>query len=254
MVVKITERCSMNCTHCFNRAHGQGPDMDFDMLEKVIQKLNEFPYRLLLISGGEPAEHPQLLMVMEYMARNLRRLKEIVVVLATNGLYFENHLELARKIHNLFPTLQIQVTNDRRFYPVDIDESKPFYRERYVTVCREVEMITPQGRALDNHIPTPRTASSCVNCRSIIHQIPRHTIEADIQALEAHHKFCTPTIGVDGMLRAGESSLCPGFASVEDDNATISRKLMEFRYNQCAETAGLNRHIPQMLKEMLGIG
>ena len=253
MVIKITEKCSMHCLHCFNRADENGAHMSLQTLKSVVDKINELPIHLLLVSGGEPTEHPDFMGVMKYLAKHLRRPDRIPVILATNGVYLEDHLEVAQQLHNLFPHFTIQVTNDPRFYPSPIDESKALYHHKYVTVCNEILSIVPQGRAADNCIPSDRVASSCVNFRSFIHQLPEHKIETVISTLESRGKYCTPTIGIDGMFRAGESSLCPPFASAEDSNVTISQKLLAFRCNQCAE-AGLNRNIPQVLKDMIGIG
>lgn len=253
MLLKITERCSMHCTHCFNRADENGAHMVFGILKKVVDKLNELPYHTLLLTGGEPTEHPDFWEITKYLSQNLKNLDYIQVILTTNGLYLENHIELADALNHLFDNFAIQITNDPRYYPKPLDESSPLYLHPYVFVAHKVEHMTPQGRAVDNGLPSKRVASSCINCRSFIHQLPQHAIEDVIYALEAEEKYCTPTIGVDGMIRAGESSLCPPFASVEDSNEIISKKLKAFRCNQCA-TVGLNKNIPQVLKDMLGVG
>ena len=251
MLLKITERCSMHCSHCMNRADGNGAHMDFETLQQVVKKLNELPCKVLLITGGEPTEHPDLLPFAEYLSQNLRDINRCSVALTTNGLFLADHIELAHQLRQFFPNFHIQVTNDRRFYPLDIDEEKPLFQLEYVTVCRRLQTIVPQGRALDNRIPTDRQASTCINCRSFIHQLPESTIEATIMMLEQYQRFCSPAIGVDGLLRAGESSLCPAFGSVYDDNDTLSRNLQNFRCNRCAD-AGLNQNIPAILKNMLG--
>ena len=227
--------------------------MDFDTLKRAVAKLNELSYHTLVLTGGEPTEHPDLLRFIKYLSKNLRKLDSIRVIFATNGVYLEDHLELAQKMHKLFPILSIQVTNDPRYYPKAIDETKFLYQHRYVQVAHEIELMTLQGRAVDNGFQTTRIASSCINCRSLIHQLSTHTFQDVISTLEADDKFCTPNIGVDGMIRAGESSLCPPFASVDDSNEVIAKKLLAFRCNQCA-SVGMNKNIPQVLKDMLGVG
>lgn len=251
MLLKITERCSMHCSHCMNRSDENGPHMSFETLQQAVRKLNELPSRVLILTGGEPTDHPEFLPFAEYLSKNLNHLDRRSIILATNGLFFADHIETARQLHHFFPEFHIQVTNDRRFYPKDIDDSKPFFRLKYVTVCRTLQTIMPQGRALDNRIPTTRNSSTCINCRSFIHQLSESTIEATITALEQFHKYCAPAIGVDGLIRAGESSLCPAFGSVYESNATLSRNLRHFRCNRCWD-ASLNRNIPAVLKNILG--
>ena len=252
MLLKITERCSMHCSHCMNRSDENGPHMSFETLQQAVRKLNELPCQVLILTGGEPTEHPELLSFAEYLSKNLSYLNRRSIILATNGLFLADHIETARRLYRLFPRFHIQVTNDRRFYPKDIDERKPFFHLKYVMVCRSIQTIMPQGRALDNHIPTNRNSSTCINCRSFIHQLPESTIEATITALEQYQKYCSPAIGVDGLIRAGESSLCPAFGSVYDSNAVLSRNLRHFQCNRCWD-AGLNHNLPAVLKNMLGV-
>lgn len=46
-------------------------------------------------------------------------------------------------------------------------------------------------------------------------------------------KMCTPVIAPNGMLKIGESALCPEVASIYDNEADIIRKISHFNCNKC---------------------
>lgn len=62
MLIKITESCTMGCTHCMNDSKPDGRDMTLDMAQKVVDFLIEEYKRtknyinVFVISGGEPTE------------------------------------------------------------------------------------------------------------------------------------------------------------------------------------------------------
>ena len=60
MMIKITEKCSMGCSHCMNRATCNGKHMSFDIFKDVIEFQKKYGGRFCFITGGEPLVHPQI--------------------------------------------------------------------------------------------------------------------------------------------------------------------------------------------------
>lgn len=62
MLLQITTRCSMGCTHCMGDYKPDGIDMSLEDFKAVVDSLKDvFLHEkpVLLITGGEPLDHPQ---------------------------------------------------------------------------------------------------------------------------------------------------------------------------------------------------
>ena len=51
MVIKITEKCSMGCSHCMNNALPTGKHMSFDTFKDVIKFQKQYGGAFCMISG-----------------------------------------------------------------------------------------------------------------------------------------------------------------------------------------------------------
>ena len=60
MLIKITRKCRMGCSHCLDDAKPVEEYMSFDVFKRVIEFISEHPYTQIIISGGEPTEHYDL--------------------------------------------------------------------------------------------------------------------------------------------------------------------------------------------------
>jgi MoaA/NifB/PqqE/SkfB family radical SAM enzyme len=58
MMIKITEKCSMGCSHCMNNATPNGKHMVDATFVKVIKFQKKYGGPFCMITGGEPSEHP----------------------------------------------------------------------------------------------------------------------------------------------------------------------------------------------------
>jgi len=111
MLVKITTQCSMGCTHCMEEALPEGEHMSLETFKKVLPFI-EACYngiRIILLSGGEPTNHPDILKIIE-MVKNWN------AVLLSNGLFYSGPL----KDPILDSGITIQVYNDPNYYDIVI--------------------------------------------------------------------------------------------------------------------------------------
>lgn len=257
MMIKFTERCTMGCSHCLNDAKADGKDMPFDVLLDTLDFLKEHNLGRshLIITGGEPTEHPAFDLFMNRIIDFHKQTNHFTVVtVTTNGENVQNDPErfkgYVKKANDAGFHLLFQVSADTRYYPRRINVTKRIFREEgFVLVDNCIRAMYPQGRALTNNYPWVAKCSKCFNVRSISHQIPEGSTLADIEShLTRNQKFCTPHIGIYGTIKLGESDLCTPCACIYDDMPTIMKKIRTFQCHKCDH---VNKNLPQLFKALL---
>ena len=224
MLVKITTQCQMGCTHCMENAEPQGEHMSLDIFKKVQSFITKVygGLNLIMLSGGEPTEHPEILKILE-------QIKGWRTILLSNGLFMSD--KIAEDI--LKSGVMIQVYNDPRYYPKKILINHP-----RVLFFDKINMITPFGRARTNKIPTEKVSPSCFNLRSCV----RYTrdFQKGLIILRTKKKLCTPSIDIYGNILAGESRECHKIGTVESSFTEIRDNLLTMKCNKCGLEDKLN--------------
>lgn len=258
MLIKITESCSMGCSHCMNDAKPCDRHMTLETANSVMDFIitNDMCHHML-ITGGEPTEHPQFMDVMKTIINRLNESKrKMIITITTNGVWCETHYDEVKELldmnsSNLF--ISFQVSNDSRYYPKRLDLNNPVFKLDKMVMCIDedcVQQIYPQGRAR-NFKDWNAKCSKCFNTRSVTKQlfvkqsdvtnIQYPLLKDVIGYLESHNKFCTPAIHYDGGIGLGESDLCPCVATIFDDNVTISKNILKF---DCYSCDFINEQLP----------
>lgn len=242
MMIKITSRCTMGCTHCMSDCKPDGRDMSQETLIKTLDFLRKNHFGgLLLISGGEPLEHENFPGVIDTIC-GWNDVNHFIVgmIILTNGEKIQNDGDTYTKIirdcksHNIH--VDYQVSADPRFYPRRIQTFKHIFKEPgFLMVDNCVEQVYPQGRAIDNNIPWQSKAPKCFNVRALAKQLQGCKL-SDIEAylVTKAMKFCTPHISINGEIKLGESDLCPVCASIDDEMNIIMRKIRRFNCSGCS--------------------
>jgi hypothetical protein len=202
--------------------------------EQVLKFIDWIEFPFLMLTGGEPLLHPEF-MTMLQMALD----KKLKIIILSNGTFLENEI-LTKKI--LKTGVLIQITNDDRFYPRQvpvIDHPQLLYEHR-------IRMVSPFGRALTNKLNMNRQSPLCFNLRSV----GRHSrdFKETIMILRSMHRFCVPSINIDGTLVAGEMNSCTTIGTVYDDNLTLTNNLCSMTCQKC----GLVNNLTLQLKEAVG--
>lgn len=248
MMIKITEKCSMGCTHCMNRATCNGNHMSFDTFKDVIefQKRNGGPFCFL--TGGEPFEHPNFVQFLLYAKQQL---PECIIEVATNGVALQDPLvaKLVNDLGHMFPPVFFQVSNDSRYYPTSIDESLPVFALDNVALITEIPKLYPQGRTLDNRLSWEAKGSKCFNVRAVAHQLDNPTIKEVVSVLAMKGKMCTPHISIDGYIKLGESDLCPVCSSIYKSDDEIIKDILDFHCHNCDH---VNCNLSSLHRSLIG--
>ena len=193
---------------------------------------------LILMSGGEPTDHPEVLEFLRY-AKAL----EMSTLLLSNGEFLRKWdpakvEELLELVH------RVQVTNDPAYYPRHV-LPVAHWKVLWETQLRQV---SPHGRAPKYQIRTNRRAPECFNMRSLVRQLG--SFHAARLMLLGSGQMCTPSINVDGSISAGEVPECSKIGHVTDDIATIELNLRTLKCPRC----GLVNNLEQREKHAVGEG
>ena len=227
MLVSITEKCRMGCSHCMDDAL---PDCENHMSMEMFIKAIDFNFKYdktITITGGEPTENPLFWHMMNVLAEKMTSYQ--VATVTTNGMNFSNDdIDKIISIRNKCAgKILYQVSAIRPYYPIHIDERLDVFKLPEVFLAKKLEKLECRGRATQhqNWIFTAK-APQCFNIRSTIRSTKN--FESSIQLLRIRAHFCTPQIAYDGSIKCGESCLCPPVAHIDENIDIITDKISKF--------------------------
>ena len=202
MLIRVTNRCTMGCKHCMIDASGpEGGHMNLETLKQALAFAEACKVRVLIVSGGEPFEHPEIASVLR-MCADFQVRTATVVTVCSNGVFAldEEKFALADRCG-----LVVQVTNDKRYYGRDLWLIKHKFDRPLMCFEDRIRSIVPCRRTRENGIQPTRLSPMCYNLRSAVRAVG---FEKALSALEAYGKYCTPSVNVDGSICAGEMDTC----------------------------------------------
>jgi hypothetical protein len=170
--------------------------MSLETFRTVLDFLESLQLPILILSGGEPTNHPEFLTFFEEIAK---RKVEYHLTLLSNGTFL-NDSTLTQII--LSQVTSVQITNDDRFYP----EKVPVIEHPKLMYENSIRLVSPFGRALKNQLPITSRYPNCLNFRTLL--VNDYTLKGAIYATRKQGRFCTPSINVDGTLVLGETRYC----------------------------------------------
>lgn len=240
MLIRITNHCRMGCTHCFTESTPKGEHMTKETYIWALRQAIALGDLTLLISGGEPTDHPDLIEFLKYAtATNLH------VLLLTNGMWLSDPKFTPAMREEILDWVDgVQVTNDPRYYPqriVKVEHPKISYEEH-------IRQVSPFGRAKTNNIASTRVSPLCFNLRSFARTYK--SLSKAIFLQRARGSFCTPTININGDILAGESTSCCPIGNVRDSLETLDAGIINLKCNRCGLVDGLS----PMHKQAIGEG
>lgn len=270
MVIDLTYKCSMGCSHCMSDCNKNGEEMSLSILNDVCdfienRKIDTIQPLLLGISGGEIFEHAQIIECLDIIFDRFGSNKNIGFMLASNGRVLSEtpeYLDYIKSVKSKYgkQKIMVQITDDERFYPTKLTEKQRYRLEKVgafiegVPGSRENRNVClyPQGRALlnfdENYWYT--TAPKCVNCRLSVYQ-GINTFKDLVQTLSSGMKNCTPTISPLGEIKLGESRLCPAVATIYDSDKEIIDKIRNNKCSNCQEPIKIFNQTQPYLSSLL---
>ena len=227
MLISITEKCRMGCSHCMEDAKPDNENfMSFEMFKKVVDFNFQYDFTIT-ITGAEPTEHPMFWEFMDYLAGYIG--KNNIVTVVTNGMNLSDNdipkIESLREKSN--GNILWQVTNVKPYYPIQIDLNQKIFKLKEFTITTELQKLNKRGRAANHpewHFNSK--APQCFNFRSTLRST--NSLGITISFLRGRGYFCTPKISYDGHIKCGESNLCPNVAHIDEPVDLIVKKIHDF--------------------------
>lgn len=250
MIIDLTYKCSMGCSHCMSDCKPDGAKMTIPTLKDTIEFFKRNDCHTVLVSGGEIFEHSNIIECLTTLFEGFRDYNDyLMIILITNGRQLaDNHdylrfLEQYMKYDKFYRRrIIIQVTDDPRFYPNPLTQTQRYRLEKLGAIIDTVpsnsddkdRCLYPQGRALMNFSDKNwnTKAPKCVNLRLLANQGFK-SLKGILQYLSMSCKFCTPSISPYGDIKLGESALCPAVASIYDSAEEIIEKIKNCNCQSC---------------------
>jgi sulfur carrier protein ThiS len=220
----------MNCNHCFDNASPDGKHMNFDTFRDSLKFISKSSAKMILLTGGEPSEHPQFIEIVELLKRKMERPE--LLIIASNGMFLHNK-EYTKEILSL--GIQIQITNDKRFYP----QSVPVIEHENLCYINEIQHLFPLGRAVTNNLSmddmeVKLVYPKCFNARSIIRSGHITNFQDLMEFYETRlQKFCIPSIDVSGGVHIGEADECFQIGTVTSNLKSMFNRIKSMEIGDC---------------------
>jgi len=247
LILRITNKCNMNCTHCFDNASPNGKHMDFDNFRDSLKFIPKTGAKMILLTGGEPSEHPQFIEIVELLKRKMERPE--LLIIASNGMFLHNK-QYAKEILSL--GIMIQITNDKRFYPQGV----PVIEHENLCYITEINHLFPIGRAVTNNLcmddmEIKITYPKCFNARSIIRSGHITSFQDLMEFYEFKlQKFCIPSIDINGGVHIGETDECFQIGTVRDNPKILFDNIKSLKIGDCNK-CGLEDNISGKYRDVL---
>lgn len=224
MLIRLTNQCGMGCSHCLIDAKPKGDHIELDTFRDALEFAEYHNDPMVLLSGGEPTEHPQVV-ELTHMAK--ARLPVVAVI--SNGMFLADK---ALSTALLDTGASFQITHDPRFYP----RKPPRVDHPLLTYVDRVTQLDRLGRYKGE---SERIGPACFNLRSATREFRCFTAAVYFLRSQAQ-KHCTPSIDPDGTIRAGESSLCHPIGTIWNTDAEITERILDHDCDRC----GLHARLP----------
>lgn len=226
MLVQITNTCNMGCPHCLQNSTPHPQHMTWEHVLRARWFAHKSGCSVVLISGGEPTEHPRFKEIVELF------LEFKYVMIASNGQWQSDERKVSEISYLLrkHKNLMMQITSNPKIYPHQVD-LKWFKKFPNVTVHTGEIHMKALGRAANNKEFSRMAAEdsstmSCLSSIAISAQVPY--LQA-IGIMELRGMFCHPLVDFQGNLHWSESWLCPAFGNIDEEFDDLALKAGKWR-------------------------
>ena len=243
MLIKITNYCSMGCSHCMEDSTVAGTHMTRETFLAALgltERLEGDAWRhgipkRILISGGEATEHPD---VEWFLSTVIDAGYDVILI--TNGMWLDDPVLRAKILRPEWKHLMVQVTNDPRFYPkqpvnVPTDDPRVVYVPTLTLLVPLGRMKPTRAHSGKDGVPV-RKGPTSFNLRSLTRSLG--DVRTALTMLRARAALgmsgnCSPSISSDGTIVAGETSNCFPIGDVYSTAEQVTRALVSMQCNKC---------------------
>jgi MoaA/NifB/PqqE/SkfB family radical SAM enzyme len=113
--------------------------MTFNAFKDAIEFQKKYGTMFLILSGGEPTEHPDF---KNFLLYALNELPYCMITVTTNGVWMQSNEDFVQYILEKYDKrAMFQVTSVPEYYPVQINTALPVFSLSNVVVCTKIEAI-----------------------------------------------------------------------------------------------------------------
>ena len=237
MLFQITNKCLMGCPHCMDDSKPDGGMMPGWTFHAAAQFAKANGERHILISGGEPTEHPDFLPFCRMASRIGLKFS-----FASNGMWLGElgKEKVIEEIATLPGFVGGQIYSNPKWYRLHDQTLREYnlYADKWNGLhifldTSEIRSMSDIGRAKNcpaamEEVVKSKFHNMCLT--SCVTAVQCDTLENFFLMMLMQHRFCTPMIDYKGNLHMSESILCPSIGNVtKDDAATLWKAMKEFR-------------------------
>lgn len=194
-----------------------------DRVESVARSIG---YPMILLSGGECTDHPQIeLLIEKVLARGL------LPMILSHGMWLSDPDRRASLLRPEWKNVMFQITYDKRFYP----EPAPVRIEDHrIVYIDSLSGMLPLGRFKgDSHREVPtKNAPSSFNLRSLTRSLGDVRVAIGhlrLRAMQGRSGHCSPSISANGAFVAGETNACFQVGTVDSSPEQITEALLSMK-------------------------
>jgi hypothetical protein len=216
MLFQITNKCLMGCPHCMDNSTPDGGMMTRETFSKALAFAKDNGEVHILISGGEPTEHPDLVDFCKEINNTHIRFS-----IASNGMWLGNfRIEWAmEKISKMKNFVGGQIYTNPKWYRLHEDTCRRYEESKgrwtglkWNLDTHDIRAMSDIGRARLNDRARAETYSSpfhnmCLTACMTAAQVD--SLPDFFHLMLMQQRFCTPMIDYKGDIHMSESCLCP---------------------------------------------
>lgn len=222
----------MGCPHCMQNSTEDPQHMSMEAVKRTLEFAEWSHAFAILISGGEPTEHPQFFEIAEMFS------KFPIVAIISNGDFISDPDKTA-KMKELLKrdNYSIQITSIAGIYPRQVDLGA-LQQLPHIAIHTEGINMLSLGRAATSpkYSEIAKTSAGTTSCASTALIFAQMQFHFALKNMEMRGKMCHPLIDWKGNLHVSESWLCPSFANIFEDFTSIADKAHNWRpCGKCAD-------------------
>ena len=257
MLLQITNRCRMACPHCLDDANPYAPHMTEETCRRAVAFAKDSGDRLLIVSGGEPTEHPQLFDMCRIVSQS-----GLPFSICSNGMWLGDPKKewVMEKVCKLDGFCGGQLYSNSKWYRLHNETMRKWEASRakwesmhLLMDNTDIRGMLDLGRArncpeaIAEAERSPYHNSCLSSCITLAQSADSHDF---FNLMHMQHRFCTPLIDVVGNVHMSESWLCPSCGNVNTDiRDVLWLKMHKFR--PCGGCLGCKRYLSENTPKMV---
>lgn len=273
MLIKLTNRCNENCTHCMENSNPNGDNMTWEVLNSTIEFLKSTNVNVIIVSGGEVTEDPEFESKVTHI---LESFPDKIVTIQSNGAFIRdsNKVDSIKRLLRFDNLKYINISTNKKYYPnYEFTLSK---KTNFLALGKKVNFdIDWQGNLTNLHrLGRARNLTnesfkgnpSCSPIVSRANQLDKmmrtdmpECLNSFFILLEMSGYLCKPMISEYGDIHISESTDCVkvgsivGFDKLSEDERNkfkldlLNKFINSHMCNKCNQLNNLKGKVPEIV-------